>query len=143
MSVLDLKRAAFAFRRDGEYEMLMFHLGQAMSKNKRLSVVEREALEDLLTELKLGTSSLADPKAALALGKVIPAGLIATGTLRAEDGRFAVDLRFAETETTRVSLFISQTQEPGESVPEFAQRLARKIAEKINETYPLKNEESI
>ncbi len=143
VSVLDLKRAAFAFRRDGEYEMLMFHLGQAMSENKRLSVVEREALEELLTELKLGASSLADPKAALALGKVIPAGLIATGTLRGEDGRFAVDLRFAETETTRVSLFISQTQEPGESVPEFAQRLARQIAEKINETYPLKNEESI
>jgi hypothetical protein len=114
-----------------------------MSENERLSVMEREALEELLTELKLGTSNLADPKAALALGKVIPAGLIATGTLRAEDGRFAVDLRFAETETTQLSAFISQTQEEEESIPDFAKRLARQIAEKINETYPLKNQETI
>ncbi|NQT83867.1 protein kinase [bacterium] len=138
LAILDLKKADFAFSREGEYEMLMFNFARAMQETQRVSLVEREVLEELLRELKLGTSDLADARVAPTLGKIVPAGLIATGTLRGDTGRFGVDIRLAETETTKLSIFVSQTQKEGESISEFAERLAKRIAERIRETYPLK-----
>ena len=138
LAILDLKTAGFAFPREGEYEMLLFNLASAMGDSNRISIVEREVLEELLRELKLGTSDLADPKAALALGKVLPAGLIATGTIRKENGRLGVDIRLAETETTKVSVWLSQTQENGEGAAQFTRRLATEIARRVKETYPLR-----
>jgi len=136
--ILDLKRASFAFAREGEYEMLMFNLARAMQQQGRVSVVEREVLEELLTELKLGTSDLAAPEAALRLGKFYPAGLIATGTLRGEGGRFGVDIRLAETETSKLTVWLSRTQEAGEAIAQFADRLAKQLTQEIRQKYPLR-----
>ncbi len=136
LSILDLKKAGFAFERLGEYERLMFSLSDEMSNAGRVTIVEREALEELLTEMEL--SDLADPKAALRLGKFVPAGLIATGTLWGEKGLFGVDIRLVETETSIRRGMFSQTQQRGESIIQFAERLAKRLAEKIRETYPLK-----
>jgi serine/threonine protein kinase len=138
LGILDLKKAGFAFSREGEYEMLMFNLSRAMQETGRVSMVEREVLEELLKELKLGASELASPEAALRLGKIFPAGLIATGSLRGEKGLFGIDLRIAETETTKLRIWLSQTQEEGESMAEFAERLAQQLTEKLRAIYPLK-----
>ncbi len=136
--ILDLKRAGFAFAREGEYEMLMFNVARAMKEKGRVSVVEREVLEELLRELKLGTSNLAAPEAALRIGKFYPAGLIATGTLRGEGGRFGADVRLAETETSKLTILFSQTQEAGETIAQFAERLAKELTQEIRGKYPLR-----
>jgi len=138
LAILDLKKADFAFAREGQYEMLMFNLARAINEAGRVSVVEREVIEELLRELKIGTSDLADPQAALALRKILPAGLIATGTLRSHNSRFAVDLRLAETETSKLSIWLSQVQKENEALPEFAHRLAKTLSAKVASTYPLR-----
>lgn len=138
LSILGLKKAGLAFSRAGEYEMLMFNFARAMHERGRVSIVERDVMEKLLAELKLGTSSLAASEAAMVLGKIVPAGLIAAGTLRTEEGLLGVDIRLAETETTELSVWFSETQRPGEGITEFAGRLAKGMTEKIRQVYPLK-----
>ncbi len=138
LAILDLKRPGVALPRPGEYEMLMFNLTRGLHQEKRITVVEREVLEALLAELRLGTSDLADPTAQLRLGKVLPAGLMVAGAVRNDDGRLAVDVRLVETETTQLKEMFSQEQEEGENVAKFAERLAGQLAEKVRAVHPLK-----
>jgi len=138
LAILDLKRSGVVPARAGEYEMLMFNLTRALHQEKRITVVEREVLEALLTELRLGTSDLADRTAELRLGRVLPAGLMVAGGLRSDKGRFGVDIRLVETETTQLKEMLSQEQQDGESMTEFAERLAGLLAEKIRAVRPLK-----
>jgi serine/threonine protein kinase len=138
LAILDLRRSGVALARPGEYEMLMFNLTKSLHQEKRITVVEREVLEELLTELRLGTSDLADRTAELRLGKVLPAGLMVAGALRSENSRFGVDIRLVETETTQLKEMLSQEQEDGETVTEFAERFANRLVEKIRAVRPLK-----
>ncbi|MDP2898457.1 MAG: protein kinase [bacterium] len=138
VAILDLKRTGLALDRAGEYEMLMFHLSRALQEGRRVTVVEREVLEALLTELRLGTTDLADPSAALRLGKFLPAGLIVAGTLRGEKGRFGVDLRLVETETSGLKKMLSQERQGDETTVEFAERLAKRLTNEVRQLYPLK-----
>ncbi len=138
LAILPLKKTGSSSASEHEQEFLMFSFARAMHQAGRVTVVEREVLSELLTELKLGTSEIAAPEAALALRKIYPAGFIAAGTLRNESGLFGLDVRLAETETTRVSIWTSETQSARETVQEFAERLAKRLTQKIRETYPLK-----
>ncbi len=138
LAILDLNETGSPFARAGEHEMLMFNFARAMQDEGRVSVVEREILDELLKELKLGTSDLAASNAALVLGRIYPAGLIAAGTVTGDSGRFAVNVRLAETETTLVNIRVSQSQEQGETIPEFAERLAKRLTEEVKRNYPLR-----
>ena len=117
--------------------MLMFHLSRALQESGRVTVVEREVLEALLTELRLGTTDLADSTAALRLGKFLPAGLIVAGTLRGDKRHFGVDLRLVETETSGLKKMLSQERQQDESIAEFAERLAKKLIDEVKQLYPL------
>jgi hypothetical protein len=78
-----------------------------LMNDQRINMVEREILDKLLDELKLGTSDLADPMTSLRLGKVLSANIILTGRIISNGSGQTVILRAIDTETTAVRKIIS------------------------------------
>ncbi|MEF3281061.1 MAG: CsgG/HfaB family protein [Elusimicrobiota bacterium] len=65
-------------------------------------VIERNALEKVLKELKLENSGIVDPQKAVELGKILGVDFLITGTLvRAKDNKIEVNARIVEVETAR------------------------------------------
>ncbi len=65
-------------------------------------LVERERLEDVLAELKLGRSAAIDPKTASRLGRLLGAQFMVLGSYFALGGVLRADARVVEVETGRV-----------------------------------------
>ncbi len=106
--------------------------------DRNVSVVEREVLDKVMAELKLGSSELANKKTQTKLGKITAAHILATGSFYdAEKGSLAT-MRLVETETTDIFLALSKKEKnvlkPGALAAEWADR----IAARIKEQFPLK-----
>jgi TolB-like protein len=84
--------------RKGLADMLITDLGQLQA----LQIVERERLNQVLGELKLGTSKFIDPKTAQKLGKGLAAELIMTGGYTLSGDLLRVDVRVIEVSTAKV-----------------------------------------
>jgi len=102
LSVLDFRnRAPSLDERQGMEKALRDALIDQLQQ-RGMAVVEREVLDQLLEELNLGSSELADPEVQLQLGKVMSARLLAVGTLFPRPRKGLSFLRLIETETTRI-----------------------------------------
>jgi hypothetical protein len=100
-------------------------------------VIEREALETLLQEQNVGVSDLADPRARLAIGKLLPASLLLLGDmLPAAEGE-KLYLRLVDTETTQVLASFTATRKADEDQEKICSELAGKISEKVAALKPL------
>lgn len=106
------------------------------ASSPRLSVVERRVLDDLLRELHLGSSDLADPGAALKLGRVLAANLIVTGSVSREGDEWLVSLRMIETETTSVKATVSTFRRDAD-LTAVADTVAAELLDRVHQTYPL------
>ncbi len=73
-------------------------------------------MDKLLGELKLDSSELADRRTALAVGKLMAARLIASGTIVYSGPHTQVSLRLFETETGSIMAAVNETV--GSAVPE-------------------------
>ncbi|MEA2626903.1 MAG: hypothetical protein QOD06_2948 [Candidatus Binatota bacterium] len=73
-----------------------------VSKVKELRVVERERMQALLEEAKLGTTGLADEKTAPKVGRLLGAGKVATGSYVDDDQELRVSSIVAESGTAAV-----------------------------------------
>jgi|GEM_PF-526352 len=124
--------------RAGEEELLTLQLTDLLQETGRVLVVERRILENLLQELKLGSSELADPTTGLKLGRILGARLISTGTITRRAGAGLVNLRLVETETTAIKGALSEKWEREDLLEGAAKALAQKITEKIKKEYPLR-----
>ena len=71
-----------------------------MSANSGFEVVERERLQELIGELKLNQSDLADPAKAVQIGKLAGAQRMVVGRYFEVMGRFRVDARMFSVETS-------------------------------------------
>ncbi|MFH0908324.1 MAG: caspase family protein [bacterium] len=100
-------------------------------------VVEREALEDLLAELNIGTSPLADKDAGLAIGKLLPASLMLLGDIIPRGQGLDVYVRLVDTETTRILASFTAHAENRDQLPDVCERLADDIVRKAQEMKPL------
>ncbi len=101
-----------------------------------LTVIEREELEAVLGEMRLGVSDLADPRARLAIGKLLPASLLLLGDVIPSGNGERVFLRLVETETTRVLGSFSAERTQAELPERVCAELAGKIAARIAEVGP-------
>lgn len=104
-----------------------------------VKVVERAVLDKVISELNLGSSALSDPDAALKLGKIIAARLIATGgvaSMNAAENR--VNLRLIDTETTDIVLPLTDTQAGNLDPMRVAAKFTSAITAIIKEKYPIK-----
>jgi tetratricopeptide (TPR) repeat protein/peroxiredoxin len=137
LSFVDMRQSGGLAEQDGFDVVLTDQLSDTLNGAGRVQVVERALVEKLLQELNLGSSELADPSAALELGKVLSARLIVTGTLYYQQGDYLLTLRLIDTETTRiVKVLTAELSGPGSVVGDIG-RLSRRILDTVVEQYPL------
>jgi len=82
----------------GLADMLLTDLSVA----KELTLVERERLNDILAEMKLGESEVIDAKTAQKMGKLLGADLILTGGISAVEPTLRIDARIITVETGEI-----------------------------------------
>jgi len=121
---------------EGEDEYFEMELVDRLVESGAVEMVEREILEKLLEELKLGSSALADQRKALELGKIVSARLIGRLKFLGYGGRTRVSLRLIETETSALKAGISGEYGKDAAPGETARKMAGEIAEKIRTTFP-------
>jgi peroxiredoxin len=138
VSFLDVQNRLGPLARDGLADALLLNLTRRLQESGRVKVVERELIDKLLSELKLGSSDLADPATRLKLGRVLAASVIGTGGLYPAGSASELQLRLIDTETTDVRSTLSQTLSDPASVSTFADAVADKIAKTLEDDYPLK-----
>jgi tetratricopeptide (TPR) repeat protein/peroxiredoxin len=137
LSFVDMSQSGGLAERDGFAQVLTDQLADSLNGTGRVQVVERALVEKLLQELNLGSSELADPAAALELGKVLSAKLIVTGTLYYQQGDYLLTLRLIDTETTRIAKVMTAELDGPESVVKDINRLRGRILDTVVEQYPL------
>jgi hypothetical protein len=135
---MDLEDKGGLSDRDGLSIVLSSQLGADLNGSGRLKVVDRAILDQLLAELNLGSSDLADPETALKLGRVLAARLIGTGSLLHLPRGTLMSLRLIDTETTAVPLVINRELDSQADLSKSVRTLSREILTAIIEKYPLK-----
>jgi len=139
VAFLGFKLMGGGLLREGMSEVLQAEMTQRLSAGGgRISVVEREILDKLLTELKLGSSELADPDTALKLGKLLSARLIVTGSLVQIPEGIRLSLRLIDPETSAIKITYADEMGPQKNLLTLADQTAQEIGKKIKEQYPLK-----
>ena len=68
----------------------------------RFRMVERRRLEEILREQKLGGSQLANPNAAIRIGRMLAANCLFMGSVLEKEGSIEVYLRVVDTETSLI-----------------------------------------
>ncbi len=138
VSLLDFREAAGPLDREGIAEAFVLALTSHLQESGRVKVVEREIIDKLLAELKLGSSELADPATRLKLGRVLAASVIGTGGFRPASVGTDLQLRLIDTETTDIRTTLSERlTNPGE-VATFAAKIGDRLVKELRASYPLK-----
>ena len=83
-------------------QVLSGEIIQTIKEKADVRVVERENIEAILEELKLGSSDLADDSARLRVGRMIGAREMVFGGYMVVGGTMRIDLRRVDTETGKV-----------------------------------------
>ncbi|MBI5590686.1 MAG: tetratricopeptide repeat protein [Deltaproteobacteria bacterium] len=137
LTFVDLQEKGGLSERDGFSTVITTELGDKLNASGRIKVVERAVLDQLLSELNIGSSELADPETSLKLGRVLAAKIIGTGTLLHMPSSTLMSLRLIDTETTAVPKVITQELDPGETLSKTLHGLTREILTTIIQKYPL------
>ena len=104
---------------------------------QNVSVVERDILDKVMEELKLGSSELADPKTQTKLGKITAAHVLSTGSFYDDPKGSVATMRLVETETTDIFLALTKKLNSALNPTELATAWAANIAARIKENFPL------
>jgi tetratricopeptide (TPR) repeat protein len=123
--------------RAGEEDAFLLKLVDALQATGRIVVLERDILDKLLTELKLGASELVDPQVAVRVGRILAARLLATGTLTRRGMETQLSLRVVETETTRLRAAVTDALGSSLESERVVDRLAATLVQKLRAAYPL------
>ncbi len=103
VAILDLDNATGDPAYDGAGAGIAGLLVTRFSRSDALSVVERDALQDVLREQRLSTSGAVDPATASRAGKLIGARYVVTGELfSVQLPALSVNLRVVDTQTAEV-----------------------------------------
>jgi len=107
------KNAELEVLRKGLAQMLISDL----SGTDTIRVVERDRLEDILTELKLQGTAKVDPKSAVKMGKLLGAKYLVLGGYFDLAGALRVDARIVEVETGKIVKSFGANAKPGDFLP--------------------------
>lgn len=102
VAVLPMEKAAASAQYDGLGRALAGMLVSDLSTLPGLTLVERERLDALLAEMKLGESGFLDPKTAQKLGKGVGARFVVAGSFTVLEPKFLLDARIVEVQTGEV-----------------------------------------
>ena len=123
---------------EGEDRLIAAGLTDYVLQNSRAQIVERALLDNLLQELKLGSSNLADRNTALALGKVLAARLILSGQIIYSGPQTHISMRLIQTETGRITAVLSETIGGVVPVSVLTGKLAEKLINRLKQHFPLR-----
>jgi len=135
--IMDFKTKGYSVQ-EGEETLLLSGITDQLLENERVQLVERALLDKLLGELKLGSSELADRRTALAVGKLVAARLIASGTVVYSGPNTQVAMRLFETETGRITASINETVGGTIPVSELAGQITGSLSGNLYEKYPIR-----
>lgn len=119
-----------------ERDFLVSRWLQSLQNPPRSTMVERQQLDTLLRELELGSSDLADPAAALRVGRILSANLLITGSVSRDADQWLVSLRGVDTETTAVVVSLSLLRRDAE-LGSLAEAVGAELRAEIAARYPL------
>ncbi|MBP1738029.1 MAG: Peroxiredoxin [Deltaproteobacteria bacterium] len=139
--IMDFQKQGYSLQ-EGEERLLVAGLSEALLEKSRVQLVERDLLERLLEELKLGTSQLADRNSALNLGRILAAKLILFGQVVYSGPQTQVSLRLVETETGRISATVNELFGGAVPVSSLTEKLSKDLLEKLVKQYPLRGKVS-
>ena len=123
--------------REGFSTVMIYKLIKDLNTSGRVQVVNRELLTNLLQELNLGSSDLADPQTRLKLGRLFAAKIIGTGKLIHSSGSTLLILRLTDVETSKVRGMFQGSIGTETSMQKELYRLNREILTFIMTNYPL------
>ena len=133
--------------REGESEAILHVVEQQLQKESGLQFVERDALDSLLTELKLGSSDLADQQLSLRIGHLFAARLLISGMIYRQQGEALVNLKIIETETSRIVGGTTVELGPTDTLLSAAEKIAQQLLRILHQNYPeavnMKKKESV
>lgn len=112
-------------------------LQSELGSHDELVVVEREILTELLQEMNLGSSDLADRRAQLEIGRLLPASVLILGDLIPSTAGPSLFLRLVDTETTRVMGSVSAKVTNDNELGAACADLAKQAAERVIHAKPL------
>ncbi len=138
IAFMGLKSIGGGLLREGMDALLQQEISSQMMSSQRVSLVEREVMEKLLTELQLGSSDLADPETALNLGKILAARLIITGNLIETSDGIRLSLRVIDPETSSVKIIYSDEMGSNKTLSDLARMTGKVLIQRIKLLYPLK-----
>ena len=117
-------------------EPLEHRIAPILHASGRVTLVEREHLDKLITELQIDPRYI-DRATGLRLGKILAARLIAFCEFSTRaDGRW-LSVRLAETETTVVTVAATEAVETPEALESVIQQLASDLLRQIRQTYQI------
>jgi len=99
-------------------ELLSSEILETIKQEGTYTVVERERLQLVLEELKLGTTSLVDDSTRLRLGKLVGATFMVFGGYQTIGDMVRLDLRLIEVESGKTIKAVFKTA-PAANVPEL------------------------
>jgi len=124
---------------DDEARVLMYRLllSQGLSANSSIISVEREALESVLAEMDIGTSDLADPRAQIEAGKLLPASMLILGDIVPTEQGDRLSLRLVDTATSRLLGTFSEINPAAGDMHEVCQKISAAIVDTAIKKKPL------
>ena len=123
----------------GLHAALIARIEQSLQGSKRIKVVDRHLLDQVLRELKLSASDLSDPATRLKVGQILVARAIGTGNVAFVGGQhYAVNLQLIDTETTEVKVNLSQQGSDPQKILPVADTASASLLKQIKEIYPLR-----
>lgn len=137
VSFIDVDDELGASARDGMTEAFQLALADGL-QSRGVRVVEREILDKLVAELKLGASELADKSTRRRLGRVLSAAVIGTGGWYPTKKGSELQLRLIDTETTEIRETLQEPLSSPAKVGDFADSIAERLAGTLRKEYPLR-----
>lgn len=126
-----------AARADGDTLLVQLAIRDELARSGGWRLVDRGNLEEVLRELKLSTSALADRRAGPVVGRLLPASLLLVGE-RADNGPDAsLSLQVLDAETSEILAIVDGTLASTSSVRAVGSDLALRARGAIRAARPL------
>lgn len=135
--LLDFETSGFDTQ-EGSERLIHGLVSKSIVENARVQLVERAVWEQLLSELKIGTSPLVNRDTALAVGRLAAARILLSGRLLFLQGQLRATVRIIECETGLV--LASIVEEFNQTAPPrvVAEILSSRILDEVERNYPLR-----
>lgn len=137
----DLETVGYSLQ-EGTATLIGSGLMERLLQTGRIRIVERALLDGVMSEIRLGTSRLADPRTRLKLGRLTAARVILTGRVVHSPPFLQATLRCIETDTGQVFAAVNAHFDAQTAVADVVARLADDVLARLHARYPLLTQSS-